>query len=170
MENKTLHEKPFFSVNIDIMMQRLCMPILMAIWITIGFYTGLSYFWGPSGERAMKYLLEQKKNLEKNLEELSAQGTILQQQVLSLLYDPETLQEYARNLGYGKPNEKFIRIQGKGPLQGESYPIGALIQIKTPVTLSHEQILLFSCGAGFFSFIVLLFFSWGFSKRKTYHY
>lgn len=167
MENKILHEKTFYSVNIDIMMHHLRMPILMAIWITVSVYTGLSYFWGPSGEKAMNYLLEQKKHLENNLEELSANRTFLQQRVVSLLYDTETLKEYARSLGYGQGGERFIRIQGKGPLQAESYPIGALIQVQPPVTLSHEQIFFFSCGAGFISFIILLFFSILFHERKA---
>ncbi|MCX7656585.1 MAG: septum formation initiator family protein [Treponemataceae bacterium] len=140
-------------------MQRLRIPLLLAIWISIGSYTGLSYVWGPTGERAMKYLVEQKQNLEKNIEELSAHGTVLQQQVLSLLYDAETLKEYARNLGYGKPHEKFIRIQGKGPLQAQTYPIGTFIRIQPPPTLSHEQILLFSCLLGGGAFVILVVFS-----------
>ncbi|HOJ99709.1 MAG TPA: septum formation initiator family protein [Termitinemataceae bacterium] len=149
------------------MMHHLRMPILMAIWVTVSSYTALSYFWGPNGEKAMNYLWEQKKLLEKNIEELSVNRDFLQQRVLALLYDAETLQEYARSLGYGQGNERFIRIQGKGPLQMQSYPIGALIQVQPPITFSHEQIFLISCGIGFVSFVILFFFSVVFQERKA---
>jgi cell division protein FtsB len=78
----------------------------------VAVYTGLSYFAGFKGISAYQDLAAEQEQQELNMKTLEQINRDLENTQNALLYDRDTIRVYARNLGFGEEDEKFIRIVG----------------------------------------------------------
>jgi cell division protein FtsB len=81
-------------------------------WITLAMYTVLSVYSGPLGLVRYRALLAEQDLILENLEKLQFENARLEGTMHALRSDPETIRIRARELGYGAPGERFVRIVG----------------------------------------------------------
>jgi cell division protein FtsB len=102
---------------------------LLALWAVTVLYTLSSVFTGNSGFQAYRDLRTEWDKQESNIRSLREKNHELEGLRDALLYDSDTIAVYARELGFGRKDEIFIRIVGfeekiKQPLApGEITPI-----------------------------------------------
>jgi cell division protein FtsB len=87
---------------------------LLALWVSVAVYDGMSVLAGAQGISAYDELLEEREKQETNLENLRRINAELENRRNALLYDHDTIHVYARDLGFGEEGEKFVRIVGLG--------------------------------------------------------
>jgi len=117
-------------------------------------YSLFSVFLGQNG-------LFMKRNLEAEKSRISLNQTILKNAGNEynltkdyLLNDNDALSVYARQLGYSRNDEDFIRIMGLGISAKSELPAGQVFYALTPAHVPDKVIKLI---AAFFGFIVFLF-------------
>lgn len=76
------------------------------------FYAVAAFTAGPSGLGAYKQMEAEKQKQLENLRVLNASRSELESVKSALEYDEDTISVYARNLGYGGSDERFVRIVG----------------------------------------------------------
>ncbi|MDR2176877.1 MAG: septum formation initiator family protein [Treponema sp.] len=84
----------------------------VVLWILVTVYVVVSLIAGERGIAAYNDLLEEQKRQETNMKELERINMELENTKNALLYDRDTILVYARDLGYGEKDEKFVRIVG----------------------------------------------------------
>jgi cell division protein FtsB len=84
----------------------------MGLWAAVLVYSIFSFLSGPKGLFAYNQLLAEYETQLENLEELGRLNKELKNTTNSLYYDEDTLAVYARQLGYSRENERFVRIVG----------------------------------------------------------
>ena len=87
---------------------------LFAIWCSLLVYVLLTVIFGPGGFSAYKQLQSEQRRLEANITNLRIINTELEDTMNSLLFDRDTLALYARDQGFARQDERFIRIVGLG--------------------------------------------------------
>jgi cell division protein FtsB len=143
---------------------------LIALWVVVILYTFTSVFTGNIGLPAYHKLSLERDKQKINIKALSEKNRELEGLRDALLYDSDTITVYARDLGFGRDDEAFIRIVGfeekiKQPAAaGEVTPI--IRQEHTPDRLLR---IIASCtGIG----IIILFgiFDWkkGMPRRSSF--
>jgi cell division protein FtsB len=113
-----------------------CLVLLIAAVV----YTGMSLFAGFRGISAYNDLLEEQEKLEANRETLKQINTELENTRNALLYDHDTIRVYARDLGLGERNEKFVRIVGLGRNRAVPLFPGEIIAAEAPPFLNNKII------------------------------
>jgi cell division protein FtsB len=102
---------------------------IIALWVAISSYSLSSFLFGDMGLAAYDELGAELGRQQANIAALRQINGELEDLKDSLLYDETAIALYARELGYGRKNESFIRIPGidgnlKPPLDaGELIPI-----------------------------------------------
>jgi len=140
---------------------------MLSIWVAIAVYSIGAFVYGPTGIVAMKHMTLQKVKLVSNLEQLELIRLNLSYSVDSLLYDRETLEVLARDLGYGKPDESFIRISGTDSIFKSHYVVGGLVSSETSFApLSEDQLRLLALASGLMIFILSVLFGGKSDKRS----
>jgi cell division protein FtsB len=124
------------AVNNVMRAVKYCLALLIAAVV----YTGMSFFTGFRGISAYNDLLEEHKKLEANMETLKRINTELENTRNALLYDHDTIRVYARDLGLGERNEKFIRIVGLGRNRVAPLFPGEIIAAEAPPFLNNKII------------------------------
>ena len=81
-------------------------------WFSLAIYTFLSIYNGPAGIVSYRELMAERYKILENLDKLHTINRELEGTMDALLYDAETIQVKARELGYGENEERFIRIVG----------------------------------------------------------
>jgi cell division protein FtsB len=122
---------------------------MLSIWVGIAVYSLGSFYYGPTGIIAMKHLIQQKEKLSTNLEQLEIIQNNLTYSVNALLYDRDTIEVLARDLGYGKPDELFIRISSTESINKNHYIVGGLVipeAFTPPVHDVTVRIIAIACG------------------------
>ncbi|MDR3131422.1 MAG: septum formation initiator family protein [Treponema sp.] len=121
---------------------------LAPVWISIVVYSALSLFYGAAGFSAYAQLLREKDRQKQNMEALQELNRKLKGDADALIYDSDTIAAYARELGYGKSEERFIRIMGfstKG--KQNMYPGSAVIAAKPEFMPEGDiRFISFMCG------------------------
>ncbi|MDR1956633.1 MAG: septum formation initiator family protein [Treponema sp.] len=125
---------------------------LIPLWVGIVVYTLFSVVRGPVGVSAYQQLRREHDKLAENMESLRRINKELEITKDALMYDKETIEIYARDLGYSNGNERFIRIVG---LEGMRKPLiepGQLLTAAEPQAISDTtiKIVAFALGAGIF--------------------
>jgi cell division protein FtsB len=85
---------------------------LLALWAVVAFYVLTSVFIGLSGFRAYEELNRERDKQITNIMALREKNYELAGLRDALLYDSDTIAVYARELGFGREDENFIRIVG----------------------------------------------------------
>ncbi len=129
-----------------------------AVWVSIIIYSFLSAFFGAAGLSSSRLLMTERDRLSENMEKLQIINHELSGSVSALRYDSDTIALYARELGYGAQNERFIRIAGLQSVNKKSLSAGRQIIPAVPASLSDRTIHIVSFSAGMLTFLLLIVF------------
>jgi cell division protein FtsB len=129
---------------------------LLALWVSVAVYAAMSVAAGAQGISAYEELLAERKKLEANMENLRRINTELENKRNALLYDHDTIRVYARNLGFGEKNEKFVRIVGLGQAGTALLLPGEIMRAEKPHSIDNKIIRYVSVFAGLAVFIAFL--------------
>jgi cell division protein FtsB len=139
---------------------------LLVPWIAIAVYSVSSIITGAVGIFAYDELLKERERLQENMAELQLINQELEGSVDALLYDSDTIAVYAKELGYGAEDERFIRIVGLSSTQRHQVTAGTIrIAVRPEFTPDKTlRIIAFSVGLGLF---ICFVFHDLFSKELT---
>lgn len=136
-----------------------------AVWVSIIIYSFLSAFFGASGFSSYETVSAEKERLIENLEDLKMINAELGGSLDALQYDSDTIAVYARELGYGTPNERFIRIAGLPPVTKKKLSAGRQILPVIPDFVPDKTIHIISILGGLLVLLLLIIFD--LRKKKT---
>jgi cell division protein FtsB len=105
---------------------------LIAIWVAIVFYALASFTVGAFGMNAYSQLNEQREKQMENVAKLQALNEELSGIKEALRYDNDTIAVYARDLGFGTQDERFIRIVGLDNKHKEALYAGEVVNTESP--------------------------------------
>jgi cell division protein FtsB len=128
----------------------------VALWVLTAVYVTLSLFAGEKGISAYNNLQEELARQETNLKDLKRINMELENTKNALLYDSDTLRVYARDLGFGEEDEKFVRIVDLG--QNRKAPLfpGEVTIAEEQHSMNNKTICLISIFAALAFFIAFL--------------
>ncbi|MDR1278736.1 MAG: septum formation initiator family protein, partial [Treponema sp.] len=121
---------------------------LIALWSAIAVYGISSLLTGAAGLSAYRQLQMDRDRQWANMKDLQRINEELENTKNSLLYDQDTIAVYARSLGYGKNDERFIRIVGLGGLKNPRTAAGQILQAGKPDYISDRTLKIAACCAG----------------------
>jgi cell division protein FtsB len=131
---------------------------LVALWIAVLIYGFCSFFNGAAGLAAYRHLENERAKQQKNMEVLDLINKELESAKDALLYDQDTLTSYAKDLGYGERNERFIRIVGLGNLKKQRVNPGQTVIPVQPEFIADKTLKIISLCAGLTVFICMALF------------
>ena len=127
---------------------------LIGLWTAIAVYSLFSFLSGPTGISAYNQLLaEQERHLD-NLDELGVVNDELIKTKNQLLDDQDTLMAYARQLGYGRQDDRYVRIVGLGAIKNPHNTAGKVYYTAAVDFLSDKIIKIASLCAGLLVFAI----------------
>jgi cell division protein FtsB len=134
---------------------------LVPLWLGIVIYSMAVVTAGKTGLEAYDELLREREKQRLNLEKLHSINEGLLGVRDALKYDGDTIAVYARELGFGSEDERFIRIIGLDHVRSPQFTEGQLVQIETSDFIDDKSLRVIAvCVAGalflFFVFIDLL--------------
>jgi hypothetical protein len=127
----------------------------LVIWTFFFVYTSFSYLWGQNGLQARRHLETERVRLSENLKKLENINTDYQNIRDNLIHDQDSLSVYARQLGFGREGEEYIRIMGLGIAINTDMPAGQVSYTESPAFISDSTIKIISL---LFALLVLSFF------------
>jgi cell division protein FtsB len=131
---------------------------LIPVWISIVVYSALSLFSGAIGFSAYNQMLRERDRQKRNLEVLQELNRKLKGDNDALLYDSDTIARYARELGYGTSEDRFIRIVGFSGRRKQNRDPGQIISAAKPEFMTESDIRFISlaCGLSIFGCILAI--------------
>jgi cell division protein FtsB len=121
---------------------------LIALWVAIGVYATFSLLSGAVGISAYDDLRQERDRQLENLESLRQMNLALEGDKDALLYDSDTIITHARELGYGKADERFIRIVGLSGVRKQRFSAGRVVTAQKPEFVPDSAIRLIALSAG----------------------
>ena len=131
------------------------MRYLFVPWTMFLIYSFFTAVLGQSGIYARKHLEAELWQLQENQKALEYAHSDFLKIKDSLMYDQDTISVYARQLGYGREGEEFIRIMGLSIANTANTPAGDVLYAADPVFVSDKTIKIISA---FFGMVVLVYF------------
>ena len=130
---------------------------IMPLWIGIVIYSVTVITIGKTGLRAYDDLSREREKQRLNLEKLYGTNDSLSGIRDALKYDSDTIAVYARDLGFGAEDERFIRIVGQDGGRPPQIDEGEMFQIETSDFTNDKTLRgVAVCAAGVL-FLFLLF-------------
>jgi hypothetical protein len=126
----------------------------LVIWTFFIVYTSCSFFWGQNGLYARRHLDAERLRLYENLKKLENINADYQNIRNNLIGDQDSLSVYARQLGYGREGEEYIRIMGLGIAINTDMPTGQVSYSENPEFISDTTLKIISLV---FALVVLSF-------------
>jgi cell division protein FtsB len=136
-----------------------------AFWVSIIIYSLLSAFLGASSFSSYDMIFSEKERLIKNVENLKMINQELGGSLSALQYDSDTIAVYARELGYGASNERFIRITGLPTSLKKGLSAGSQILPSSPNFVSDKIIHIIAILAGCITLFCLIVFGKKMDKK-----
>ncbi|GMO48902.1 MAG: hypothetical protein Ta2B_30420 [Termitinemataceae bacterium] len=102
------------------------------VWVALIFYAAASLTVGAAGINAYKSLSSEREKQMANLTALQTLNEELQGVEEALRYDEDTIAVYARDLGFGSSDERFIRIVGFNEKHKQTLDAGEVIRALDP--------------------------------------
>jgi cell division protein FtsB len=121
---------------------------LVAVWVTLALYTVSAFFLGSTGIYSYDQLLAERDKQITNLEALRDINQELEGTLNSLKHDSDTIRIYARELGYGRQDEAFVRIVGLGGAKKQRTTAGQITIPRTPSYIPDRILWFFALCAG----------------------
>jgi cell division protein FtsB len=128
---------------------------LFAFWTAFAVYSLFTFAYGPGSLQVQKQLEEEIVRLSQNLNELELTHRKFLNTAASLETDGEALSVYARQLGYGRPGEKFIRIIGQENTVNPEIFLGRVLQAAEPEFVPDGKTKVLALA---FALAILIFF------------
>jgi cell division protein FtsB len=128
---------------------------LLAFWAAIAVYALSSVLAGASGFSAYKQLAAERDKQRTNIEALQNLNLELEGTMDALKYDSDTIRVYARELGYGAPRERFVRIAGLPGVKKQRMTAGQVTVPQKPGSIPDQTLCIYSICAGFAVFLLL---------------
>jgi cell division protein FtsB len=129
---------------------------LLVPWTAIVVYTCAAVFNGSSGLVPYRELLREREKLLANLEKLQQTNHELEGTMDALLYDSETIRVKARELGYGRGEERFVRIVGLPSARNRPLRAGFVMSAGQPFFTPDRTIQLAALCAALILFAVFV--------------
>jgi cell division protein FtsB len=131
---------------------------LAAFWTAIVVYSVFTFFYGQGGISAYNQLLSEREQQMANIRDLWVINEELEKTKNNLLYDYDTLLVYARQMGYGHEDERFVRIVGLGNTKSAPSIAGKIYKPKSPDFIPDRNIKIAALCAGLlvFAFLFML--------------
>jgi hypothetical protein len=125
-------------------------------------YALFTAFLGQNGVYARKHLEAERQELLKNQKALERAYSGFLDTKDSLTYDRDALSVYARQLGYGRENEAYLRIMGLGIAINAGTPAGQVLYATDPVFVPDTTIKIISAlfGVAVLAFFLVSDFLW----------
>jgi len=114
------------------------------IWTFFFVYAFFSFILGQNGVYARKHLEAEHVRLNENLKKLENINTDYKNIRNNLAGDPDSLSVYARQLGYGREGEEYIRVMGLGIAVNTDMPAGQVSYSESPAFISDRTIKIIS--------------------------
>jgi cell division protein FtsB len=121
---------------------------LIALWVTVFLYTVLTLFNGGEGFSAYEQLKAEQDKLTATIESLKATRQELAGTQNALENDSDAIAVRARELGYGRETERFVRIVGLGRPMRRQYSPGQILAVREPEFVADATIRLIALIAG----------------------
>ncbi|MDR2551801.1 MAG: septum formation initiator family protein [Treponema sp.] len=137
---------------------------LLVPWAAIVVYCAVSAYSGTAGIVSYRALLREREKMAENLERLQEINGELEGTMDALLYDSETIRVKARELGYGREDELFIRVVGLPGARYAGLSPGMVRTTVRPFQGSGKSPQLAACCAALI--LLALFLSWDALHRK----
>jgi cell division protein FtsB len=133
---------------------------LAAFWTAIAVYSIFTFFYGQGGLSAYNQLLSEHEQQMANIRDLWVINEELEKTKNNLLYDYDTLLVYARQMGYGYEDERFVRIVGLRNSKSAPAVAGKVYKPKNPDFIPDKNIKITALCAGLlvFAFMFMLEF------------
>ena len=135
--------------------------IRLAVYISLGFFCSslLIFFFGRGGLHSLEELQGYRDSLVENNQQLQGINQRLLNNLDALSSDPEQITLMARELGYYRPGERVIRIDGYRPA-GSLYTVGTRL-VRSPGAADRDWVfkLMGACFA-------LLLYIWSYFRRR----
>jgi cell division protein FtsB len=128
---------------------------LIALWAAVAVYSISSVFVGAAGFSTYKQLAAERDKQRANIEALQNLNHELEGTMDALKYDSDTIQVYARELGYGAPREHFVRIVGLPGVKKQRMTAGQVTVPQKPDFIPDQTLRIYSICAGLGVFILL---------------
>lgn len=129
---------------------------LVAFWTAIAVYSVFTLFYGQGGLSAYDQLLSEREQQMANIKDLWVINEELEKEKNNLLYDYDTLLVYARQMGYGYEDERFVRIVGLGNSKNAPSVAGKIYKPKNPDFIPDKNIKIGAICAGLLVFAFML--------------
>ncbi|MDR3138060.1 MAG: septum formation initiator family protein [Treponema sp.] len=134
------------------------MKYLVGLWTGVLIYGICLFFNGPTGFSAYSHLEDERLKQQKNMETLRIINKELETAKNALLYDKDTLTIYAKELGYGRTDERFIRIVGLGDIKKHPTNPGQRVIAREADFVSDNVLKVIAFCAGLTVFICFAIF------------
>jgi cell division protein FtsB len=131
---------------------------LFALWTAFAVYGIASTLIGAMGFSSCRKLEMERDKQRANMENLRLINEKLENTKNSLLYDRDTIAVQARKLGYGRDDERFVRIVGLGGIKSPDTTAGRLVVAEKPESVSDRTLKLLAISAGAAIFALFLAF------------
>ena len=128
----------------------------MVPWIIVAAYSLSSLFMGTMGFSAYSHLENEHKRLSENMDQLQSLNKELLANMDSLLYDADTITVYARELGYGKSDERFVRVVGVPGIKKHQMSAGQLLAVNKNTAVPDMTLKIVSFALGFMVLICFI--------------
>jgi cell division protein FtsB len=131
---------------------------LIALWAAVAVYGVSSSLIGAIGLSAYRQLSADREKQWANMKNLRIINEELENTKNSLLYDTDTIAVHARDLGYGKKNERFIRIVGLGGVKNPHASAGQILRAGKPDVVPDKTLKIAALCGGLLVFVIFLIF------------
>jgi cell division protein FtsB len=128
---------------------------LASLWVILLMYSALTFFNGPKGISAYKQLHEEQNRQSVNIESLKTIHDELDGNRKALLMDPDTIAAEARELGYARDTERFVRIVGLGKPMRPQYNPGQTLAAREPSFMENKTVRVIALIAGGITLVFL---------------
>jgi len=119
-----------------------------SVWVSVAVYGLASITVGRTGILAMHRLEAERDRLSSNMEQLRTINGELELSIVALRSDADTISVRARELGYGRADERFVRIVGLPAAGSRAATAGNLVTAVRPKGVSNGTLRIIAAFAG----------------------
>jgi cell division protein FtsB len=120
------------------------MRYFLVFWTFFIVYSFFSFFLGQNGLYARRHMEAERIRLDEHLKKLENINKDYLNIRNNLMGDQDSLSVYARQLGYGREGEEYIRIMGLGIAINTDMPADEVYYTVSPVFISDTTIKIIS--------------------------
>ncbi len=129
--------------------------IIFSVWVAVAVYGFASITLGKTGILSMRGLEAERNRLASNMEKLRAINGELEGSIVALRSDADTISVRARELGYGRDDERFVRIVGLPAAGMRALAAGNLVTAVRPAGVSAPVLRIVATLAGAIAYTLL---------------